>query len=1353
MSGRPTPHSVIPFAAWTTSQRELWPLQTLEANGAALNAGEYTELVGDLDVAAFVRASRQTVEECDALRLRFSELDGQPIQWIAPIGEWSPAILDLSHETDPSETARAWMAAELARAFNITEAVFSWTLIKLDETRHFWCLIVHQLAADGSARNLVARRMADNYSRLIDAVETKTKVPGPLSDLLRQDAEYCRSEEFEKGRAYWLDQMADLRSPARLTSRASYGSYLPARCTDPVPASASAAIRKIMADTGVSLSGLFVYLAALYLRRLTGASDITVGLLVAARTTPAARNAPGIVSNTVPVRLKVNADTTLADLIAQVRARIREALTHQRVPLSEIKAGLPSLKGELYAIAVNVMKFEFALKFGALIAATHNLSNGPVDDMSISVFEQPGDGSLQIALNGNVNRYDAAQLAAHYKWFMFCLEQVCRADPATPVDAIDWISQADRALLVDSGRDIGAAPEVQEPANIGESDGADEPNSEREVQICKAFARSLGADAFPVRANFFQQGGYSLLAARLISILAKELDVKIPLRALFEHPTPRALARYLSGPATDAAQRADLPLLVFCPSGGALMREMIDLRNALQTDFCVLLVEYPNWRREWDVICDVDRYLDCIVAQIRAVAPEPRPLHLIGYSFGGSVAYAMSIILAGLGYTIERLNIIDGRSPVMQESASAKQPKQFGFKRIMKFALSDNLKRQRALGRLIGLNAKKPLVKAVLKHLRPMIPDDGKNEFLLHMTSLINASIPMQGIRGWTAAIAREARVVAAPGVLFRSTANADNWPRDLGWMELAPNLEIVPLHSDHMTIVNEHNVAIICSHIRRRPIKSAAAAVGPRVDVLALSTDASRQGPALRGRPMPELLRDELLSEMFAATVARTPNGVCMTTRDGSLTYIEVDARATAIARGLVRRGAKAGEVVGLWLERGIDVLISQIAIAKTGATWLPFDSDAPVERVAACLGDARARLLLADTERVQHAIGALRCPAVDPAGIVDAADQSDVDARALGATPDHAAYVIYTSGSTGEPKGIVVSNRNVCHFLRAMNEVYGITGEDVMFQGASVAFDLSMEQIWLPYMVGASLFVADAETIYEIDELPGRLERAGVTVLDTLPTLLAMLPRDVETLRMIILGGEACTPAIVERWAREGRALYNTYGPTEATVVATASLLRKGEDVTIGGPIPNYSCYVVDTDLVPVDAGVVGELLIGGPGVASGYLGRDDLTARKFIANPFKRDGSDPILYRAGDLVEIDANGKLVFKGRTDDQIKIRGFRVELGEIDARLSSIPGVSLAATVLLNEEGDDRLIAFLVTETEVNTALLRKILQKYLPSYMVPMRFERVNALPRLPSGKVDRNALRKLPIRHLKAS
>jgi amino acid adenylation domain-containing protein len=720
----------------------------------------------------------------------------------------------------------------------------------------------------------------------------------------------------------------------------------------------------------------------------------------------------------------------------------------------------------------------------------------------------------------------------------------------------------------------------------------------------------------------------------------------------------------------------------------------------------------------------------------------------------------LSVTLARFGYTIERLNIIDGYSPLMKQSAAANRrlngiddnslvmnrltPTNW-FKRIVQIASRDNRRHQRTLGRLVGINAKKPFVKTALRLFRRWIPTDGNSDFLIHMTFWINASIPMQALRDWAKTIAPSDRLIQVPGVLFRSDETLDSWPRDLGWTKIAPNLEIVIMPGSHLTIINKRTLPVICSHVRLGRAKPVV--VESRLDVLAPLPDASGNGPALRGLSMPELRRDELLSEVFAAAVRRTPTAVCMTTRlMETLTYAEVDARATAIARGLVKRGAKAGQVIGLWQKAGVDVLISQIAIAKTGATWLPFDAAAPAARVAACLSDASAILLLADRERLQRAAGVLRCPAVDPALIVDGTDNCIIDARALGATPEHAAYIIYTSGSTGEPKGIVVSNRNICHFLRAMNEVYGIAKDDVMFQNASLAFDLSVEQIWLPYLVGASLFVSDEETIGEIDELPRYLEQAGVTVLDTLPTLLALLPRDVETLRMIILGGEACTPAIAKGWAREGRAFYNTYGPTETTVVATASRLCQGKDVTIGRPIPNYSCYVVDNNLVPVKVGEEGELLIGGPGVATGYLGRDELNKRNFIANPFDHDGPDPILYRTGDLVTVEANGEVAFRGRIDDQIKIRGFRVELGEIDACLCNISGIYMAATVLLNEGGSDQLAAFLVADAEIELSKsnLRATLQKRLPAHMVPTRFERVTQLPRLHSGKIDRKALAK---------
>jgi non-ribosomal peptide synthetase-like protein len=506
-------------------------------------------------------------------------------------------------------------------------------------------------------------------------------------------------------------------------------------------------------------------------------------------------------------------------------------------------------------------------------------------------------------------------------------------------------------------------------------------------------------------------------------------------------------------------------------------------------------------------------------------------------------------------------------------------------------------------------------------------------------------------------------------------------------------------------------------------------------------------EGAVLRGDVRPEFLRDEVLAEIFAATAAAHPDRTALVFGAERLTYAEVDARTCALARGLIRRGIGPGDVVGLWMCRGADLLMAQIAIAKTGAAWLPFDADAPADRIAVCLADADAKAILTSEAGVPRLdVG---CPVVTPAGLVDASDATPLDPRARGLTPDHPAYLIYTSGSTGTPKGIVVTHRNICHFLRAANDLYGFRAEDVVFQGASVAFDLSMEEIWIPYMVGASLVVASSATLGDVERLPDFLAQAGVTVLDTVPTLLALLPRDIASVRLILLGGEALPQPLVTRWARPGRRLFNTYGPTEATVVATATEMRPGQPVTIGRPIPNYTCYVVDEALDLVPPGTAGELLIGGPGVAGGYLGRPELTAEKFIANPFAADGRDPVLYRSGDAVSVDPEGRIAFHGRIDDQVKIRGFRVELGEIEAKLAELPGVAQAAVVLRQDQGVDQLVAFLVSERAAppDAAELRAQLREELPPYMVPGHFEIVDVLPRLSSGKADRKTLKGMTL------
>lgn len=499
-------------------------------------------------------------------------------------------------------------------------------------------------------------------------------------------------------------------------------------------------------------------------------------------------------------------------------------------------------------------------------------------------------------------------------------------------------------------------------------------------------------------------------------------------------------------------------------------------------------------------------------------------------------------------------------------------------------------------------------------------------------------------------------------------------------------------------------------------------------------------------GKVEPSYLRDELLHEMFAATVEKFPDKPAIECNGQSLSYRELNEKSTQIASSLQAEGIQPGDIVGIWMERSLQLHAAILGVLKAGASYLPFDQDAPVKRVHSCLEDSCAKLVLLDKSTAAKDEGQLVGAVVYEALLKKAAKGF----QPLRVKPSDAAYLIYTSGSTGNPKGVAISHQNVCHYLRAANSIYGIGSTDVVFQGASVAFDLSVEEIFITYLVGAKLFVATRQMLQETDTLAKSLALAGVTVLDTVPTLLSMLEAPVESIKTVILGGEACPAPLVAKWFKPGRKIFNSYGPTETTIVATIGELAEDQAVTIGGPIPNYSCYVVDEKLALVPPGVQGELLIGGPGVALGYVNRPDATKEKFIANPFATNGS--LLYRSGDAVSLSPDGNIHFHGRIDSQVKIRGFRVELGEIEALLTTCQEVGQAAVVLRKDNEIEQLVAFLVCKdgrhlADENLLSIKELLKRQLPSYMVPSHFEILSALPLLPAGKVDRKVLKEIPL------
>lgn len=315
-----------------------------------------------------------------------------------------------------------------------------------------------------------------------------------------------------------------------------------------------------------------------------------------------------------------------------------------------------------------------------------------------------------------------------------------------------------------------------------------------------------------------------------------------------------------------------------------------------------------------------------------------------------------------------------------------------------------------------------------------------------------------------------------------------------------------------------------------------------------------------LHGATRPDLLRDETLPDLLEATATRQPNHPALLWEGQIVPYGELNRRADLGAHRLLEHGAAPDKIIGLWLPRGADALVAQAAITKSGAAWLPFDADTPVERILVCLLDAGAMGLvtceahlaaLADFAPPVWTVEALTAPL--PAAMPLLQRQ--------GLQPDHTAYVIYTSGSTGKPKGIAINHGSICHFLRSENSVLGIQGDDKVYQGFSLAFDMSFEEVWISYLVGATLWIAPKMLVSDPDALPAALIAQRITVLHAVPTLLALFSQDVPGLRLINLGGEMCPDTLVERWAAPTRQLFNTYGPTEATVSASLAELKRGE------------------------------------------------------------------------------------------------------------------------------------------------------------------------------------------------
>jgi non-ribosomal peptide synthetase-like protein len=502
----------------------------------------------------------------------------------------------------------------------------------------------------------------------------------------------------------------------------------------------------------------------------------------------------------------------------------------------------------------------------------------------------------------------------------------------------------------------------------------------------------------------------------------------------------------------------------------------------------------------------------------------------------------------------------------------------------------------------------------------------------------------------------------------------------------------------------------------------------------------------------------NDCLHHLFEAQADKVPSAPAILQRRGSanddrgtmLTYGEVEAKSNQLAHYLRRRGVECNERVGLLIPRSPELYIAILAILKAGGAYVPLDPEYPTDRIDYILADCDIRSILTIEDLAQEkAIGVVNVVCVDrQVGEIALESTERLDRHLVDTTERDLSYVIYTSGSTGRPKGVEIEHRSSTNYIRVVNEsVYQIQPEDRVYQGFSIAFDASVEEVWCTFAAGATLVVGSLEQTRSGVDLAQFLTTQRVTVLSCVPTLLAMMEVEVPTIRLLILGGEQCPQELVSRWCNSHRRVLNTYGPTEATVVSTYQECQPDRAITIGKALPTYYVYILDEDLQLCPPGVEGEIHIGGICLARGYVDRPDLTAEKFInLDRYKAIGIIPDrLYKTGDLGSWTNDGEIQFLGRIDGQVKLRGFRIELSEIESVIMQCAGVSAAVVAVKKVAHVDRLIAYLVPKQslgELDLGGIFETMRSQLPAYMVPTSLELLTSLPTLPSGKVDRKSL-----------
>ena len=901
-------------------------------------------------------------------------------------------------------------------------------------------------------------------------------------------------------------------------------------------------------------------------------------------------------------------------------------------------------------------------------------------------------------------------------------------------------------------------------------EGLATPRDAVELKLTEIWESVLDVHPIGIEDKFFDLGGHSLLAVKLIAQMEKVFGRRLRVATVFQSPTIEQLAAVIreeiqEGSALAGTSIVEIqsrgarpPLFLVHGAGGGMFWGYVNLSRHLGDDQPV----YGLKSRGLDggeELGSIEEMAAQYVADIRAMQPRG-PYHLGGYCFGGNVALEMARQLRAHGEEVALLALLNCSPPNSDYDKISWSPAWFARfgknlvywaeyfrhwtspQRREFFRWKKEVVKQRVLG-FFKRESRAPL-KADAGNLVDLssFPPDQRKLWRTHIGALLDFHPkPYPG------------RVH-----LFRSPGHPMlcSFETDYGWGALAESVDISIVPGVHEKILKEPCVRSLAKQLKSRLDELSTAARGETPQPIAKPINPQSPFPTSAGSisigDRANFPLDKTYARHFAEQAVRTPNAVAVRFQKQELTYAELNRRSNQLAHHLRSRGVGPEILVAVCLPRSPELIIALLAIWKAGGAYLALDRSYPGERLAYMLADSRAGLLLTQSAFLAD----LKTENVKVLCLDDTAAMAAIDAAPAenppdSSTPENLAYVIYTSGSTGKPKGVEITQRSLLNHNFAVAQAYDLRPEDRVLQFSPLSFDISVEEIFPSLLRGCTLVLRDEEVLSTTAKFMEFIAGERVTVLN-LPTAYwhelvdylqtALMPPSV---RLMIIGGEKASDEAWRRWKfriGEGVKLINTYGPTEATVIATLHVARlDDETLPIGRPLPNVETLILDDHLRPVGNGETGELHIGGLGVARGYLNRPELTAEKFITLP----SSPGRLYKTGDLVRQRSDGIMEFVGRTDEQVKIRGFRIELGEIEAALRSHRGLKEAVVAAREDAaGRKRLVAYFVPCAGATTNIgdLLSFLKAKLPFYLVPSAFVRLDALPLTPGGKIDRRAL-----------